>query len=92
MAGSSTRGRGGGRLTARFMSIPLHFESGFEPFRQFVIEETALQEELAGITDREAFIARAVELGQQHGFQFQPADVEAALQAARCAWLDSMMA
>ena len=70
------------------MSIPPHVESGFAAFREFVLVQPALQEELAGLTDREAFIARAVELGQQHGFQFQPADVEAALQAARNAWLD----
>ncbi len=32
---------------------------------------------------------RAMELGQQHGFPFEPADVEAALQNARRAWMDS---
>ena len=77
-------------LTSPGRSRP--FESGFEPFRRLVLSETALQEELAGISDRAAFIGRAVELGQQHGFQFQPAEVEAALQAARRAWVDSRMA
>jgi hypothetical protein len=72
------------------MSTPLHNESGFEAFRRFVLVGTALQEELAGLTDHEAFAGRAVELGKQHGFQFQPADVEAAIQAARRAWTDSM--
>lgn len=70
---------------------PLPVESGFEAFRQFVLGETALQEELAGITDRAAFIGRAVELGQQCGFHFQPDDVEAAIQAARRAWNESRM-
>ncbi len=68
---------------------PLPVESGFASFRRLVFEETALQEELEGITDRETFIRRAMELGQQHGFPFEPADVEAALQNARRAWMDS---
>ncbi len=73
------------------MSTPHTIESGFERFHQLVLGNTALQEDLTGITDREAFISRAVELGHQHGVPIQPADVVAALQAARGAWMDSQM-
>jgi hypothetical protein len=63
-------------------------ESGYPPFHKEVLGDTALQEELASITDTKALIARTVELGRDRGFHFQTGDVEAALQAARRAWTE----
>jgi len=71
---------------------PLPVETGFESFQRLVLGDSALQQLLSGFTDREAFIRRTVELGQAHGLSFQPAGVEAALQAARRAWTDSRTA
>lgn len=70
---------------------PLPVESGFESFQRLVLRDSTLQEALAGTTEREAFIRRAVELGREFGCPFQPPDVEAALQAARRTWTDSRM-
>jgi hypothetical protein len=67
-------------------------ESGYAPFHRHVLGDSTLQEELARITERPAFIAQTVALGQAHGFSFLPEDVEAALQAARRHWLESKMA
>jgi len=63
-------------------------ESDYEPFRRLVLNDTALQGQLAGLTDRAAFITRTVDLGRQYGFQFEPSDVDGAIQAARRAWME----
>ena len=63
-------------------------ESGYEPFRRRVLDDAGLQEELASLTDRSAFVARTVELGRQNGFQFEPGDVDGAMQAARRTWME----
>ena len=63
-------------------------ESGLELFRRHVLSHPELQQQLMGLNGREAFIARNVELGREHGFTFHPTDVEAALQAARRAWME----
>jgi hypothetical protein len=65
---------------------------GFAEFRQMVLADPALQGQLAGLADRAAFITRAVELGRERGCAFLPADVEAALQAARRAWIERWIA
>ncbi|MCX6874443.1 MAG: aspartyl/asparaginyl beta-hydroxylase domain-containing protein [Verrucomicrobia bacterium] len=63
-------------------------ESGYEPFRRLVLNDTTLQAQLVCLTDRAAFIARTVELGRQRGFRFEPSDVEGAIQAARRTWME----
>jgi len=63
-------------------------ESSFEIFRREVLCHPEWQEQLIGLNERGAFIARNVELGREHGFTFQPTDVEAALQSARRAWME----
>lgn len=66
--------------------------SGYEPFRALVLSDRTLQDQLIGLVDKEAFISRTVELGSERGFQFQPADLEAALQAARRAQMERWIA
>ncbi|MCX6982623.1 MAG: Nif11-like leader peptide family natural product precursor [Verrucomicrobia bacterium] len=61
---------------------------GFAEFRQMVLADPALQGQLAGLAGHAAFVTRTVELGRDRGFAFHPADVEAALQAARRAWIE----
>ena len=63
-------------------------ESGYEPFRRLVLTDTTLQDQLVGLTERTAFIAGTVDLGRQHGYQFEPSDVDGALHAARRAWME----
>lgn len=63
-------------------------ESAYEPFRRLVLGDTILQDQLVNITDHQTFITRTVELGHERGFQFQPTDVDAALQAAKRAWME----
>ena len=63
-------------------------ESGYEAFRRLVLRDVSLQDQLLGLTDGAAFVARNVELGQQRGFHFLPADVDGALKAARRAWIE----
>ena len=80
-------------MSAPFESTepPPRTESGFEAFQRFILSNAALQDSLTGIIDRGAFTRRAVELGQQHGFSIQPAEVEAAIRAARRTWTESRM-
>jgi predicted ribosomally synthesized peptide with nif11-like leader len=59
----------------------------FEQFRQLVLQETVLQERLRETSDREAFIKLVVRLGEERGYRFTAADVEAAMQASQQAWL-----
>jgi hypothetical protein len=63
-------------------------ESGLELFRRHVLSHPELQQQLMDLKGREAFIARNVELGREHGFTFHPTDVEAALLSARRAWME----
>ena len=67
-------------------------ESGFEPFRRFVLEQPELQSQLMELTERDAFIHRTVALGEERGFHFIASDVEAALLAARKSWIERWIA
>lgn len=61
--------------------------SDFAEFQRRVIETPRLFAELESEPDREAFAARAVRLGAKLGYRFGSEEVNAALTAARCAWL-----
>ncbi len=58
-------------------------QEAFERFRQWVLDDPTLQERLRGTADLGSFIALVVALGTERGCMFNPADVDAALQAAR---------
>lgn len=63
-------------------------QEDFERFRYQVLEDLALQNQLRGIEDREAFLRRVVELGQENGYAFDVKDVTFAMQASRRAWIE----
>jgi hypothetical protein len=60
----------------------------FEQFRQIVLDELPLQEELRVITERNAFYARVVELGAERGFRFSDMDVREAMEANHRMWVE----
>jgi hypothetical protein len=62
--------------------------SEFDRFRRFVLRDPSLQEKLLETTDRTEFTSLALRLGEQLGTRFTAGDVDAALQAARRAWIE----
>lgn len=58
-------------------------ESSFEDFRRLVLADRGLQQQLSGIDGRQELLDKTVELGNANGFDFLPADVEAAWRIAR---------
>jgi hypothetical protein len=60
----------------------------FEEFRKIVLEDSALQERLRDIDEREPFILRVVELGAECGFEFTNETVAEAMRDARRAWIE----
>lgn len=60
----------------------------FEEFRQLVLAEESLQEELRAITDRKVFIDRLIELGIENDCEFTSDDVEEAMRISRRIWTE----
>lgn len=60
----------------------------FEKFRNRVLCDAALQNELITIDDRDEFVTRVVELGRLHSFKFEREDVVQAMRDARRAWIE----
>lgn len=65
----------------------LNSREELERFRQVVLEDDQLLEQLRQTADQESFAALAVQLGWQRGCAFSAEHVRAALQEARRAWL-----
>jgi predicted ribosomally synthesized peptide with nif11-like leader len=63
-------------------------QQDLERFRQFVLRDPALQEQLQGIRDRDSFVALVLQLGQARGFIFTVDDVTAAMQCGRRVWME----
>lgn len=63
-------------------------QESFEQFRQLVLREPALQQQLKATSDREQFIALTQRLGAERGYDFTVEDVRQALQASHRAWLE----
>jgi len=63
-------------------------ESDFERFRQIVLRDPSLQAELMQAPDLTEFTSLAIRLGEQHRARFTAGDVDAAMQAARRAWIE----
>jgi mannose-6-phosphate isomerase-like protein (cupin superfamily) len=61
-------------------------------FRQMVLDDLALQEELRDTMDRELFVATVVRLGAERGCHIAPGDVEEAMRAGRRVWLERWIA
>lgn len=67
------------------MSTPM---SDFAAFRQLVIADAALFDQLTAANAPDEFAALAVQLGGERGFSFTVDDVRGELQAARRAWIE----
>jgi hypothetical protein len=57
-------------------------------FRELVLEDRGLAEELRDIVDRQLFVDRVVQLGRERDCRFAPEDVDEGLRAAGRAWLE----
>ena len=63
-------------------------QESFEQFRQVVLHDLSLQEQLRSTTDMPSFVELVVRLGEERGHRFTAADVQAAMNASRCAWIE----
>ena len=61
-------------------------EGNFERFREIVLQDLSLQEQLREITERSVFIQKVVELSAECGCEITPEDVEEAMRRSRRAW------
>jgi len=59
-----------------------------EQFRELVLRDPVLQEELRTPEDVNKFLALVLQSGQERGFDFTQDDVTAAMQASRRAWME----
>lgn len=57
-------------------------------FRQHVLTDRQLQEQLRGMTDLQEFISSVVCRGKERGFEFTCEDVKEALTAGRRSWIE----
>ena len=62
--------------------------SGFDAFRQLVLSDAALQEELVGVPDEKSLFDKVLALGQERGYCFSAQDLENAVRANRRGWLE----
>ena len=62
--------------------------ASFEQFRQLVLADPALQQQLRATASLPAFLALTVQLGVERGYDVTVEDVQAALNASRRAWLE----
>ncbi|MDQ1419509.1 MAG: hypothetical protein QOJ52_1471 [Acidimicrobiaceae bacterium] len=53
-----------------------------------MLDDDELLQRLLALTDRNAFAAAVAQVAASHGLRIGPAEVEAALVAARRAWLE----
>ena len=60
----------------------------FQPFRELVLQDPALQARLRDVVDRDEFIALVEQLGGERGYTFTGEDVNQAMQAGRRAWIE----
>ncbi len=63
-------------------------QGDFERFRERVLQDMRLQEQLWDVEDRNAFVQLLLSLGREHGYSFGAEEVTAALQASRRAWIE----
>jgi predicted ribosomally synthesized peptide with nif11-like leader len=63
-------------------------QENFEQFRQLVLQDTALQQQLRGTSDRDQMIALTQQLGAERGYSFMTEDVLEALRASQREWIE----
>ncbi len=61
---------------------------GFDRFRQLVLDDAALQEDLRQAVTQESLFEKVLALGRERGFRFSEQDLEDAVRANRRAWLE----
>lgn len=69
------------------MSNPALAQDQLERFRQLVLRDPALQEQLWQTIETEPFIALTVQLGRERGFDFTGEEVRAVMRASQLAWM-----
>ncbi|HEV7860429.1 MAG TPA: Nif11-like leader peptide family natural product precursor [Pyrinomonadaceae bacterium] len=63
-------------------------QENFEQFKQLVLQDTALQQQLRSISDRDQMVALTQRLGAERGYSFTTEDVWAALHASQREWIE----
>jgi predicted ribosomally synthesized peptide with nif11-like leader len=63
-------------------------QENFEQFRQLVLQDTGLQEQLRAISDRDQFVSLTQRLGEERGYSFTIEDVLEALRVNHRAWIE----
>ncbi len=66
-------------------------EENLEQFRQLVLRDSAVQQQLRATPDRTAFIELMVSLGRESGYGFTAQEVDEALHASRREWLEHLL-
>jgi hypothetical protein len=72
----------------RIIMETLDQRQSLEAFGQLVLDDRELHGRLRAATDEKTFVALAVRLGAERGFDFTAAIVETALRERRRAWLE----
>jgi hypothetical protein len=62
--------------------------TALDRFHALVLEDLSLQEQLRETEDQALFVSQVVRLGREHGCEFTADDAQAALHAARRAWVE----
>ena len=70
------------------MSAPEQPLVEFELFRERVLADPVLLQELRGTRDMPEFINASIEAAQKMGIVLKPAEIEAELRAARREWIE----
>jgi hypothetical protein len=60
----------------------------FEEFRDLVLVDEAMQEELRRFSDRKEFVARVLELSHEHEFEFTTDDIESEMRVGGRVWTE----
>ena len=60
----------------------------FDRFRELVVSDPALRDELRGIRDSAALRERTLALGRERNFDFCEADIETVVNNMKRAWLE----
>ena len=63
----------------------------FDAFRDLVLSDKKLQEQLRDIDDRSQFIERVVSLSRERGIDLDPSDVDEALRIGRSDWNENIL-
>jgi predicted ribosomally synthesized peptide with nif11-like leader len=63
-------------------------QENFEQFRQLVLQDTALQQQLRATNDREQLVTLTQQLGAERGYSFTTEDVWEALNANQRQWIE----